>query len=289
VEKAITYLLSAMDDSGKFKAAGGHYVYGHALATYAMAEAYGMTRIPLLKPAMEKAVNVIIAGQQAGGGWDYDYKAQSTRNDSSVSAWQIQALKAAKIAGSTHEKLHDALKRSLDGLKQVYRADTGRFTYVPGGNSNDGLTALGILCHQLNGQGNSQIVNTALAALNEAQPDIIVTKGQDGADRWPFYAAYYITQAKFHAGDAVFKAWNRKVVPELLKTQNADGSWSGKGPEDRGGELSTKTYATTLAALSLQVYYRFLPTYQEQATKPVEEKVEAKAADDIEIDLNIGS
>ena len=291
VEKAITYLLSAMDDKGRFKAAGGHYVYGHALAAYGLSEAYGMTRIPLLKPAMEKCIQVIIDGQQKGGGWDYDYKADSTRNDSSVSAWQIQALKAAKIAGASNEKLADSLKRSLDGMKQNFKADTGRFTYTPGGGSNNGLTALGILCHQLNGQGNSQVVAAALGALNDAEPEIVVDKGGDG-DRWPFYAAYYITQAKFHAGAGTFGPWNKKIAPELIKTQADDGSWTPPGNEgNRGGVLSAKTYATTLAALSLQVYYRFLPSYQEVAVKPVAEEAkaaEAKAkSDDIEIDLNL--
>jgi hypothetical protein len=291
VEKAITYLMSQIDDKGKIANVGGHTVYGHAIATYAISEAYGMTRIPILKPAMEKAVQVIIDGQQVGGGWDYDYKAASTRNDSSVSAWQIQALKAAKIAGATNEKLSESLRKSLDGMKQVYRADRARFSYTAdSGNMNDGITALGILCHQLNGQGNAQIVNAALGSLADAEPDIIGEKG-GGGERWAFYSCYYVTQAKFNAGEAVFKVWQKKAFPELIKTQNPDGSWAAKAgsPEDRGGELSTKTYGTCLSALSLQVIYRFLPTYQEQAVKvEAAPAAEVKAADDVEIDLNIG-
>jgi hypothetical protein len=288
VERAITYLLGAMDDKGRFKNAGGHYVYGHALAAYGLSEAYGMTRIPLLKPAMEKCIQVIIDGQQRGGGWDYDYKADSTRNDSSVSAWQVQALKAAKIAGAGNPKLDEALRRSLEGMRQNFRADTGRFTYTPGSRSNDGLTALGALCFQLNGQSNSQVVSAALGALKDAEPGIVINRGDD-PDRWPYYAAYYITQAKFHGGNAHFGSWNKKVMPEFLKTQNEDGSWSPPAPEARNGELSTKTYGTTFAALSLQVYYRFLPSYQETAVAPAaaEAQAEAPKADDIEIDLNI--
>jgi hypothetical protein len=88
----------------------------------------------------------------------------------------------------------------------------------------------------------------------------------------------------------VFNAWQKKAFPELLKAQNSDGSWAAKAgsPEDRGGELSTKTYATCLSALSLQVIYRFLPTYKEEAIRVEPAPLaEAKSVSDLEIELKI--
>ena len=39
VSNAIGYLVGAQDETGRFKNCGGHYVYGHAIATYGLAEA----------------------------------------------------------------------------------------------------------------------------------------------------------------------------------------------------------------------------------------------------------
>jgi hypothetical protein len=47
-----------------------------------------------------------------------------------------------------------------------------------------------------------------------------------------------------------------------------------------GSEHDSKVYATTLAALTLQVYYRFLPTY-----KPIETATEEASDGDVEIEI----
>ncbi|MDY0149903.1 MAG: hypothetical protein RBT03_07445, partial [Kiritimatiellia bacterium] len=96
---------------------------------------------------------------------------------------------------------------------------------------------------------------------------------------------------KFHQGGTDWKSWNNKVAPTLIKNQNEDGSWLSPGlaltgdgvtREYRGrDEINSKVYATTLAALSLQVYYRFLPTYQ-----PIKDEViDQTSDDDIQIEI----
>jgi len=40
VERAIRYLLYQQNNNGTFENCGQHYVYGHAIATYALAEWY---------------------------------------------------------------------------------------------------------------------------------------------------------------------------------------------------------------------------------------------------------
>ena len=93
-----------------FCAINQHGSYEHPIATYAISEAYGLTRIPSLKSVMEKATDVILKGQQGGGGWDYFYKKEA-RVDLSVMGWNIQALKSAYIAGAENPGLHDALEK----------------------------------------------------------------------------------------------------------------------------------------------------------------------------------
>ena len=68
VEKAIRFLTTAQDPSGGFcKTDTQQGPYAHAIATYGISEAYGLTRIPAVKPVMEKAVQVILNGQQPKG------------------------------------------------------------------------------------------------------------------------------------------------------------------------------------------------------------------------------
>jgi len=92
-------------------------------------------------------------------------------------------------------------------------------------------------------------------------------------DAWPLYAWYYVTQAKFHQGGQTWSGWNSKFARVYVKNQNDDGSWTSPGANSdhaHGKEVNLgPVYSTALAALTLQVYYRFLPTYKPIAVEPV--------------------
>ncbi len=278
VEKAIRYLVSAQKEDGIFVGYTQQGSYAHAIATYAISEAYGLTRIPDLKTVMERAATVIVKGQQPGGSWDYNYKKEA-RWDTSVAGWNIQALKAAYIAGAEVPGLHEAMEKAAGALKMAQSAETGRFGYSSVGAGSDGVTAVGTLCLQLLGYAKDPAVKNGLNAMNGY--DCNWQKPLD----WPMYAWYYVTQAKFHSGGQDWSTWNNKFAPELTKNQNEDGSWTSAGANLQEGAHGKEVnlgpvYATTLAALTLQVYYRFLPTY-----KPIEVKEEVKPKDDVSIEI----
>ncbi len=267
VEKAIRFLLKVQADTGVF--AGGE-AYAHAIATYAISEAYGLTRIPDLKPAMERAAAVIVNGQQTGGLWDYKYE-KGARWDTSVSGWQVQALKAAYIAGAEVPGLKEALDRAVGGFVRSQKIETGRFGYSSQGAGSDGVTGVGVLCLQMLGQHRGQNVQAGLNAMREFKCDYFDPPG------FPMYTWYYITQAKFHEGGQLWKRWNGMFADQLTKNQNEDGSWTTAGKnikgEGHGNEVSLgPVYSTTLAALTLQVYYRFLPTYKPIAVESEDEQ-----------------
>lgn len=269
VEKAIKYLVSRQDEKGRFCQTDNQPgPYAHAIATYAISEAYGLTRIPALKPVMEKAVQVILDGQQAGGGWNYKYD-RGPRRDTSVGAWQIQALKAALLAGSENAGIKAAMEKAVRDLRSVQNPETGRFGYTDAGWGTDGVCAAAILSMQLMGYGEAKETKQALAALKNADCS------WEKPGSWALYGWYYITQAKFHQGGPSWNVWNSKFARELTKNQNADGSWT--APGEAAGVKEGKenpygpAYATTFAALTLQVYYRFLPTYKPVAVQPTEE------------------
>ena len=259
VEKAINFIKLKQNAQGYFGAirasnAPQTYPYIHGLATYAMCEACGMTRLPSLQPVMDKAVQIIMAGQQEGsGGWDYQY-AHGTRRDTSIGAWQVQALKAALLAGCTVPGLKEALDRSGRDMKKVYDPKTGRFGYEKVGSGSMGMTGAATLCLQFTGHSKDVETMGALRTMH----DLKLSWETGGSEQWPLYAFYYITQAKFHESDATFSTWNDVFAPMYIQHQNADGSWpafTGKNTEAAHGAV----YCTTLAALTLEIYYRYPP------------------------------
>jgi hypothetical protein len=276
VESALKWMLENQEADGRFKGRDGHD-YSHPIAAYALSEAYAMTMIPDLKYAAEKAINVIVKGQQASGGWDYNCKASSTRNDTSYAGWCAQALKAAQMAGLEVDGLEAACKKAIDGLKANAKGDYNLcgFGYTAPGQT--GLTAVGALCMQLLGAGNADEVTGALKLMD--------------TDKWAFslvdppigksglYFFYYATQAKFHAGGETWNRWNKQFSPQLVKgqhviTKDKSGYCDHKGqPRDIGywdqylghGNNENPVFSTLLGVLQLEVYYRYLPTFKTPA------------------------
>lgn len=284
VEKGIRFLVDIQDKNGGGKFAGWNpgeckddgdaRSYAHGIATYAIAEAYGLTRIPSLKGSMEAAVDVILNGQQSGGSWDYRY-CKGSRRDASVAGWQVQALKAALIAGAENPGLKDAIHKAAEEMKAHQNAETGMFPYSGADRGKLSITGVSVLCLEVAGYGKDSATKKGLQALREA--DIDWNKPMD----WAMYSWYYITQAKFHSGGADWNEWNQKFARELTRNQNEDGSWTAPSmPGETGEKNHGPVYATTLAALTLQVYYRFLPSY-----KPIEEEQEKPAEKDVTIEI----
>lgn len=271
VERAIRYLVARQNEQGAFdKLDTTAGTYSQAVCVYAISEAYGMTRIPSLKSVMEKGVQVLIDGQQSKGGYDYKF-AKGARRDTSLAGWCCQAMKAAYIAGAENAKLHDAMELAVQDLKSAQKED-GSFWYSFSGNSQatHSITAVAVLSMQLLGHGPDAEVRRGLEFLGGATCD------WKSPPEWPMYAWYYISQTKFHQGAAHWTSWNNKFAPQFIRNQNADGSWNSPGLALKAGtsgrENMHPVYATTLAALTLQVYYRFLPTYQPIQTEVIDQK-----------------
>lgn len=80
--------------------------YDHAVATYALCEAYTFCKqmdipsISNLEKVVVKAVDRIIDAQCPNGGWGYSYNNKINPDiDLSVTGWNVQALKAAEHGG----------------------------------------------------------------------------------------------------------------------------------------------------------------------------------------------
>ncbi|MEX2606349.1 MAG: prenyltransferase/squalene oxidase repeat-containing protein [Kiritimatiellia bacterium] len=268
VQKAIRFLVEAQQEAGNFRhTEGGERggVYANGIATYALSEAYAMTRIPMLRGPMEKGITHIIKGQREDGGFDYDYAKTGGKRDrcTSVAGWQSQALKASLMAGAEVPGLREAARNAAEGLKLNQRDDK-KFLYASGRQSSEIgdrriMTAIAVLCLQILGEGRSQEAQQGMRAINSASPEDYHNESE------PVYAWYYATQAYFHTGGTTWSQWNRRFAPMVVKNQNPDGSWN--WPLGRSNEYGP-VYHTTFSALSLMVYYRYLPTMQTDLIAP---------------------
>ena len=282
VEKAIRWLVENQEANGRFKSGDGHE-YSHPIATYAVCEAYGMTKIPLLKNVAEKAVDVIVKGRNPGGGYNYNCD-KSGRDDTSYTAWCAQALKAAKMAGVHNGELADGMQTAIQGIKN--NADQyGGIGYASKGSCR--LTGAGVLALQFLGHARDSEVRSGLQWMQ--QNSVCKWEPQKGR---PLYWWYYETQAFFQDGGGGWKQWNPTFAIELCKNQivvkgaGLDGKdigyWKPIGDEEDCGFV----YDTTLCALMLEVYYRFLPTYQEIKADADDGQLRDKK-EDVEIKINI--
>jgi len=276
VERALKWLLENQDESGRFAGSDSHE-YSLPIAAYALSEAFTMTNIPDVRYAAQKAVDIIVKGQHPDGSWDYNCK-QSERRDTSYAGWCIQALKAAKVAELNVEGLDKAIEKAVDGLKLNFTGDSeyGSFGYTSGARDH-GLTSVGVLCLQILGKADSQEVETGLRtlAMDKFRFDLLDPKcGKNGLYYW-----YYTTQAMFHSGGMNWTNWNNTFSTILVSKQNvipedrsnyvdhegqpqAIGFWD---QYDGHGKEQGDEFAPVLCALQLEVYYRYLPSYQDPA------------------------
>lgn len=293
VQKGIKWLTDNVKDNGRFQQLDGN-MYAQLIGAYALSEAYAMTRVPAVKDAAEKAIRVVIDGQQDGGGFDYKLAKNSTRNDLSYSGWATQAIKAAHLAGldikndAGDDLLHNAYEKCKSGIRQNCiggsSSYSGAFSYVASqGNSHVGLTGVGVLCLQLLGDANCSEVKSALDFLDGCTFSFDTWDNQPypkGDNPSPIYYWYYITQAKFHAGGSRWTSWNKMFQKELIAKQNvikqaiADpkgdmrdiGYWQSPSENEsfRGGGAGEwkDIMDTCLCTLQLEVYYRYLPSFQ---------------------------
>jgi hypothetical protein len=273
VEKALAFIMSyagtgkghkgLISDSG-----GNHASYTHGIATYALGEAYIMTGDPLYRDPFLTGVQKVLEGQAPDGGWMYGMDGKDVPSDTSVSGWQIQALKSAYLAGldEVAEDVEKALDEAVENIKRVH-TDKGAFGYRNGG-SGDTLTGVGVFTLTMWKNGKSREARRGtefiMARTDEDNNSKLTDKGGDliytAAN---LYGMYYDVQAMFAQGGRDWSKYNDWFQKSLSDAQLEDGSWTptANGKLHHGGDdtPSGKIYRTAVNTLMLEVYYRYLP------------------------------
>ena len=251
VQKGIDFLTSTPPD--KPIGGGNTGSYSHPIRTYALCEAYTMTKIPKLKEYAKRAADVIVKGQNESGGWAYGFgKGPVAHTDLSVTGWNIQALKAAALTGIPIEGLDEAMDKAVAYTKRC-QDKTGKFAYKEGTGGRPSLTGTGVLCLQI----------WKNAASKEAQLglDWIIANQKKEWKAIDVYEWYYHAQACFQAtgvsgGSKYWRAWNKEFQQIVCGAQADDGHW----PHGKHFHGDTDIYRTTMTILMLEVYYRYMPS-----------------------------
>jgi hypothetical protein len=279
VSKAIDAMVNAANaDEGHLNGASNfadqNSSYEHGIGTYAICEAYTMTKDPRLAPVIKAAVQYIIQGQRSDGGWAYRYDTGpdpgpngDIKSDTSVSGWQIQALKAAHLTGipGMENIVHPALDLAMKNIDRVFDPRGGTFGYrKPNDGNRHQLTGVGVLA-KLFWLGRPD--HTVREGLKNITAGDLAYSGPD----CNLYAWYYNTQACYQAQGGAWDWWKDRFQDQLTNSQSADGSWPPTGNPRETGGYATKpdddgpVYRTTLCCLMLEVFYRYLPTSQADA------------------------
>ena len=254
VAGSVNWLISHQKADGDLSADAQSQMYSHGLATLALCEDYGISRDKAVRVAAQKAVNFIQAAQnQRTGGWRYH---PGEEGDTSVVGWQMMALKTAQMAGlSVKSTAFEGARKWLQSCAPRMQK-SGQFSYQPEGGPTPPMSAVGILCSQYLHAGRADPVVTGGAQL-------LMANQPDSANRNIYYW-YYATQVMHNMADNDWDTWNRKMQKILVDSQAregcASGSWDPEKPNrDAWGPQGGRIMITSLSALTLEVYYRYLP------------------------------
>jgi hypothetical protein len=253
VQQGLEYLLRTQRSDGNLAGAAGRYamMYCHGIATLAVCEAYAMTGDARLEPFARRAVNYIIYAQHhTTGGWRYG---PGEPGDTSQLGWQLMALTTAQLGGipipARTQTGMDLFLRSVSSGKSG-----GLAAYRPSerGRPSPTMTAEAMVCRLFLHGTRDQ------AALNEGADYVLAHLPGNG--RANLYYWYYATLGMSQLDEPQWRRWNAALVEQLLPAQRADGDHSGSwDPDTMWGGYGGRVYSTALAALCLEVYYRYIP------------------------------
>jgi hypothetical protein len=268
VRAGLDFLRKAQGEDGRFGPQDHRkWIYGHVLATAALAEAYGMRRDAACRRAAQRGLDVLVAGRSPAGGWRYDLPARAS--DTSVTAWCVLALHAGKAAGLRVDDAALAGARAF--LEGMTDPKTGRTGYdAPGSPSfrppalrdrfpptqAEAATAAGLYARLLAGERTyASALKKSVKLCEERPPNWNPDAGSIDFVYW-----FFGTHALFHVRGRPWRVWNDALRRTATRNQHPRGSGARTGswdPVGVWGRDGGRVYATALMTLTLQAYYRW--------------------------------
>lgn len=254
-----------------------YYMYEHGIAAFALGEACALARAsgrtpdPRYSQALRKAIHFIERMQHDDGGWRYQPDPRLP-SDTSVTGWQVLAIKTAREAGVP---VSDACLSRIGPFFDAHAVEsTGETRYQGGSMSSEATTGVGMLARQfLLDEADSPMVDKAAMFLADLAEQRWDTQEKQQRNR-DYYLWYNCTLAMFHDGGDTWQRWNHIIRDTIIGLQCKEGCSRGSwAPDSRWGSKGGRVYSTALAALCLEVYYRYNRETQ-PASNPVVSEIE---------------
>jgi hypothetical protein len=205
-----------------------------------------------LRDAVSQLAGVIVKAQGPDGSW---HKETFGSLKATCMAWL--ALRAAASAGVDVEEA--SVRKTLDFLKSQWNPGTKLFDKTTGNGNYQTIYATASCLRVLYamGDGNSKEAKGATEAFMK-----FVQTGQMGAafltvEGEDYLSAALFTQALLIEQDKRLADWYPWITGELLKRQNADGSWTSTAC------ISGRTFATACAVMTFLAPQRMLPIVEQ--------------------------
>jgi hypothetical protein len=232
-------------------------MYCHAMATLALCEGYALTGDPRLRGAAGRAVAFVV-GARARDGLAWRYAPGAPVGDTSILGWVVMGLKSAREAGIPIPDDASVRRGTLNWLEKVAAGQAkGLARYQPWDPVTPTMTAEAWVCRQFLGDG-----GPGPASVEAAE---FLLRNQ--SDRGPtnVYYWYYATLALYQYGGESWSRWNAMIRDRIVGLQRTSGHPTGSWDPDESlyGSKGGRIYCTTLAAMTLEVYYRYLRLYDE--------------------------
>ncbi len=274
VRKALDWIANHQEADGALVGSlpingpGGYhknFMYEHGIAAFALGDAVAAAlalheppRVRYLQ-GLRKAVKFIEQNQHHDGGWRYGGGRNTDRlgdaSDTSVTGWQVLALKSAAEAGVPPDgRCLAAVRKFLDARRTTH----GQTAYQ-GSVQTQATTGVGMLARQLLfDEPEAPLVGEAAGFLADYAEKHWPQEGRPtGPD---YYLWYNCTLAMFLSGSRPWERWNACVRDTIIALQDRKGCQRGSwDPKDRWGSSGGggRIYSTALAVLTLEVYYRY--------------------------------
>jgi hypothetical protein len=259
VAKGLEFLMRGQSADGHLASDTSLYarMYCHSMSSFALAEALAMSGDKRLEPAVRRAVDYSLRAQHPStGGWRYR---PGDVGDTSQLGWQLMSLWSAERAGikippqtwTGAERFLRSVRRGRQGGLASYRAD---------GPASTPMTAEAMYCRQLVSQALGG--DSDLQAGDEATAELLATPPEP--NRVNLYYWYYGTLALHHQQEpspkaaAAWQTWNSTLSEVLVSSQLGEGPEAGSWePNCVWGGYGGRVYSTAVAAMCLEVYYRY--------------------------------
>jgi hypothetical protein len=260
VRDGLNYLLVTQTDDGDLSGPATFYarMYCHSMSVFALAEALAVTGDEQLVAGVRRGVGYSLRAQHPQlGGWRYR---PGDAGDTSQLGWQLMALRSAELAGI------DIPSPTWTGVERFLRSVArgqhgGLASYRPDGPASRSMTAEALYCRQLIAPPDRQMDEAAAAEAIEQILQELPGQGQTNLYYW-----YYATLALYQLRDnsevtrRAWCDWNESLKNTLPATQVIQGTNAGSWePNTVWGGYGGRVYSTALAAMCLEIYYRYSP------------------------------